>query len=152
MVEALKRLLAAAPLRGLNSADFLLERDQFWLLEINPRPGATLDIFEPRKGSLVGLHIAACDKRLGEVPPRCADAAASAIVYADRDIAAMPAIDWPVWTRDRPRAGIAVKADEPVCTVHAQARSAAAARQLAGKRVTIVRAELNAGVRDVFRS
>ena len=29
---------------GLNSADFLVSADAVWLIEINPRPGATLDI------------------------------------------------------------------------------------------------------------
>ena len=31
---------------GLNSADFLVSADAVWLIEINPRPGATLDVFE----------------------------------------------------------------------------------------------------------
>ncbi len=38
---------------GLNSADFLVSDDAVWLLEINPRPGATLDVFELSRGSIV---------------------------------------------------------------------------------------------------
>jgi len=142
MVESLARLLARVPLEGLNSADFLVDGDRFWLLEINPRPGGTLDIFEPHEGSLLGLHIAACERPLDDGPTWCGEAAAAAIAYADHDIAVMPAIDWPTWTRDRPRSGITVKAGQPVCTVHAQAVSAAAARLLVAARVSSVLAEL----------
>jgi len=52
-------------------------------LEVNPRPGATLDIFDAPPG-LFGLHVAACAGRLERgwrAPP---GAAASAIAYADR--------------------------------------------------------------------
>ncbi len=42
----------ACGLRGLNSIDFLVDGDSFTLIEINPRPGATLDIFEDRDGTL----------------------------------------------------------------------------------------------------
>ena len=53
MNEAVQRLGAMVPLRGLNSADFLVSGDVFTLLEINPRPGATLDIFEPAEAVTV---------------------------------------------------------------------------------------------------
>ena len=59
------------PLAGLNSVDFLVADDAVWLLEINPRPGATLDIFEPDGGSLFALHVQACGGVLPErVVPR----------------------------------------------------------------------------------
>ena len=44
---------------GLNSLDFLVEGDGFDLIEINPRPGATLDIFD-RDGLLFRLTCDAC--------------------------------------------------------------------------------------------
>ena len=74
------RLARAIPLVGLNSADFLVDGDDFRLLEINPRPGATLDIFEPPKGSLFALHIAACE---GELEPH-APSLAGACCHGDR--------------------------------------------------------------------
>ena len=38
---------------GLNSADFLVSADAVWLIEINPRPGATLDVFESNEARIV---------------------------------------------------------------------------------------------------
>ena len=96
----------------MNSADFLVDQGTFHFLEINPRPGATLDIFEPADGSLFALHVAACDGRLPDRVPAHDGAMAAAIVYADRDIR-VPARDWPDWTADRPHAGTLVKAGEP---------------------------------------
>jgi predicted ATP-grasp superfamily ATP-dependent carboligase len=131
---AVGRLAAAMTLVGLNSADFLVDGGRFWLLEINPRPGATLDIFELPGGSLFALHVAACN---GTLPPplRYPDhASAAAIVYAEDDIAIVPALEWPDWTADRPVAGSAVKAGEPLCTVYASSQAAAQARALAEER------------------
>ena len=42
-------------LRGLNSADFLIEGDNAWLIEINPRPGATLDLFDSPSAAALRL-------------------------------------------------------------------------------------------------
>jgi predicted ATP-grasp superfamily ATP-dependent carboligase len=138
LAAALQRLMQAIPLVGLNSADFLVDGDEFRLLEINPRPGATLDVFEPAEGSLFALHVAACEGRLTSTPPRLDGACAAAIAYADRDIAAAPAMQWPEWTADRPRPGTAIKAGEPLCTVKAAAATAAAAKARVDERLALV--------------
>src|SRR5215470_3079565 len=121
MTAAIERFSSAIPLLGLNSADFLVDGDHFHLLEVNPRPGATFDIFEPPGRSLFALHVAACHGTLPAEPPVYDTAAAGAIVYADRDIAAMPAMDWPDWAVDRPAAGSTVNAETPLCSVFASA-------------------------------
>ncbi len=96
-------LAAAVGLVGLNSFDFLVAGEAFVLIEINPRPGATLDIFE--NDLLFEAHIDACRGILPPVSLEFTGAAATQIAYARREIAAMPAFDWPAWTADRPRAG-----------------------------------------------
>jgi predicted ATP-grasp superfamily ATP-dependent carboligase len=136
--DAVQRLAQAIPLIGLNSADFLVDGGEFSLLEINPRPGATLDVFEPEEQSLFALHIAACEGNLGSAPPRLVGAHAAAIVYAERDIAAFPALEWPAWTADRPHSGTAIEAGEPLCTVSATAPTAAAAKSLVDARLATV--------------
>ena len=129
VTAALTRLTEKLPLTGLASADFLVEGDRFHLLEINPRPGATFDLFEPARGpSLFSLHVDACAGRLPDAPPRLKGAMAGAIVYAARDIDRMPAPDWPDWVSDRPVPGSAVKADAPLCSVFARGATAAEAR------------------------
>jgi uncharacterized protein len=128
LTAAVQRLSAAAALVGLNSADFIVAGEQFWLLEVNPRPGATLDIFEPAQDSLVSLHMSACTGLLPPAPSYCGRARAAAIVYAEHDIAPFPALSWPHWTADRPQPGIAIKAGEPLCTVYACGADATRAR------------------------
>jgi len=138
LAASIQRLMQAIPLVGLNSADFLVDGDEFRLLEINPRPGATLDVFEPAEGSLFALHVAACEGRLSGAPPRFDGACAAAIVYAERDIAAAPATQWPDWTADRPHSGTSIKAGEPLCTVKATATTAAAAKARVDERLAMV--------------
>ena len=142
MTGAVERLIAAVPLVGLNSADFLVDGDAFWLLEINPRPGATLDIFEPADKSLFALHVDAIRGSLPERVPGLSGAAASATVYAPHAIPSMPAIVWPDWAADRQNAGTSVSAGEPVCTVLARANEPVAAKALAERRVTAILAKL----------
>jgi predicted ATP-grasp superfamily ATP-dependent carboligase len=144
LAAALHRLMQAIPLVGLNSADFLVDRDEFRLLEINPRPGATLDLFESAEGSLFALHVAACEGKLASTLPRFDGACAAAIVYAEHDIAAASAMQWPDWTADRPHPGTAIKAGEPLCTVKAAAATAAAARARVDERLAMVLAWIHA--------
>lgn len=138
ITAAVERLNAVMPLTGLNSTDFLVNGDAFHLLEINARPGASFDLFELQDASqdtsLFALHVDACGGSLPARAPRYRDAMAGAIVYAERDIAAAPALDWPDWTSDRPVAGSRIEANQPLCSVFARAATAAEARALVEQR------------------
>src|SRR5262249_45842694 len=136
--ESACRLAAALSLTGLNSADFMVDGDNFWILEINPRPGATLDIFEADGASLFSLHMEACAGDLPGEAPRLDGAKRAAIFYADRNVVAPERFEWPDWSADRPNAGIAIKAGEPVCTVHAGAATEVEAKALVDKRLASV--------------
>lgn len=138
LAAAVQRLIGAVSLVGLNSVDFLVARERFWLIEINPRPGATLDIFAPERGSLFALHVDACRGAFPAHAPACAGARASAIVYAKHDIPLMPAVDWPDWTADRPPVGTSIRAGGPLCTVLSAAPTAGAARELVVRRIGTV--------------
>ncbi len=134
LTDAVQRIVGAGALVGLNSADFLVHRERFWLLEINPRPGATLDIFETGETSLFARHVAACSGKLAPAYGCAANAKAASIVYAERDIACLSVLDWPDWAADLPTAGSRIQAGEPVCTVYASDAAAEAAMELAEKR------------------
>jgi len=140
LAEAASRIAAALSLMGLTSVDFLVDGNDFWLLEVNPRPGATLDIFEPDAGSLFALHMAACSGKPTAGPSYPDGAKAAAIVYADQDVFTPAQFEWPEWTVDRPNGRVAIKAGEPLCTVHAGATTAVEAKALADERVAMVQA------------
>lgn len=122
MTEAIAQLVSVSGLRGLASADLLVDGDDWWLLEINPRPGATLDVLDRRASPLLCSHIEASLGRLPRTDPAPDDAAGSEIHYATRRYACMRALDWPDFSRDRPRVGTRVAKDAPLCTVMASGR------------------------------
>jgi predicted ATP-grasp superfamily ATP-dependent carboligase len=147
MTETVQKLAAGLSLVGLNSADFLVdERGGIQFLEINPRPGATLDIFEPTDDSLFAMHIAACGGILPPKAPCFERARASAIVYAERDILAFPTLDWPHWAADRPTIGSRIARGDPLCTVFACAARGTDARALAERRIAMILALTIVGI------
>lgn len=134
LCEAVARLVELTDLRGLNSADFLVRDDGFDLLEINPRPGATLDLFADREGALFDLHLSACAGVLPDDLPSWPAASAAAIVYAPTKIRLPAGFIWPPWTADRQPQGETVPSGGPLCTVLAEAADAAAAEHLVRER------------------
>jgi predicted ATP-grasp superfamily ATP-dependent carboligase len=133
---AVARLVSQTGLRGLNSADFLVREDGFDLLEVNPRPGATLDIFADRDSALFRSHLDACMGVLPDAAFGWPGAAAAATVYAHADICLPVDFAWPVWTADRQPPGEPVPAGAPLCTVLAEATDAEAAEALVRIRTT----------------
>ncbi|HEY0837020.1 MAG TPA: ATP-grasp domain-containing protein, partial [Azospirillum sp.] len=124
------RLTAALGLVGLNSADLLVEGSAIHLLEVNPRPGASLDVFdrEPMP-PLFGLHLDACAGHLPERLPAFRGCRAAVVHYADRPTRIDAAVRWPDWTADRPTAPARIAAGEPVCTVLADGAGVGSARR-----------------------
>jgi hypothetical protein len=138
LAGAVHELTPAFGLRGLNSADFIVGPEGWWLLEINPRLGATLDIFETAGGALFAAHLAA----VSGGAPGCVEAPAGAralqLAYAPRPIPSAPLFDWPPWCADRPPAGTVIPAQAPCCTVLASADTPCEARRLCVERVNQV--------------
>jgi predicted ATP-grasp superfamily ATP-dependent carboligase len=146
LADAARKIAEAARLVGLNSVDFLVSAEGWHLIEVNPRPGATLDIFRPAVGSLFALHVEACRGRLpSSSVPAFAGAAAARIIYASRDVTRVPKFAWPDWAADRQPPGTALRVGAPVCTVLAEASTPAEARRLVEARGKTVAAALGAG-------
>jgi len=139
LCDAAEKLAAAFGLVGLNSVDFLIAADAFHFLEINPRPGATLDIFADRHGKLFTAHIESCRGHLPSEPLIFTRAHAAAIAYAPCDLAFMPDLDWPLWCMDRQKPGTRLRNGDPVCTVSAEAEEPEAARAILGERLAALR-------------
>jgi uncharacterized protein len=136
--EAAGSLAHALRLVGLNSVDFLVDGESFTLIEVNPRPGATLDIFEDRQGLLFKAHIDACCGHLARSPLQFAGAAAAVTAYSPREIASMPALDWPQWAADRQKHRTAVALYDPLCTVKACCAESSGAIKLLEQRTALL--------------
>jgi len=134
VLEAALAITDAADLKGLVSIDFVINTDGVSCLEINPRPGATLDVHDDAKGSLFQAHIIACEggdpaAYLQEnwLSPR---AKACAVLYVDHGPVQVEMKAWPDWTTDHPRNGVTLASGQPAVSVHADADTADEAEKL----------------------
>ena len=148
MASAVMRIARSFKIKGLASADFMVRDEEALLLEINPRPGATLDIFDCGATPLLRLHLEAVSE--GKLPPsglKFEDAMASAIVYADKGGAAPSGFAWPEWSADRPKSSERIDKNRPICTVWARASTKARAKRLIKERIC----KILAGFQSVSR-
>jgi len=135
MARAVALVASAFGLRGLASADFVLRENHPFLLEINPRPGATLDIFAGAAKPLLGLHVDAVT--LGRLPRETLafeGAAASAVVHAPNGVIVPRSMTWPAWAADLPKPGEQIDKQRPICTVLARAGTRGRAKRLVESR------------------
>ncbi|PWJ80487.1 putative ATP-grasp superfamily ATP-dependent carboligase [Pseudaminobacter salicylatoxidans] len=131
---------------GLCSADLIRNAQGYHLLEINPRPGATLDIFDADEASPMEAHLDAARGKPIRLPV-FSDCMASMIAYTDRPLESFPQIDWPGWAADRQAAGTKLRAGDPVCTIFARGPNIRAARQTLNARARELKRQWAGGIR-----
>jgi predicted ATP-grasp superfamily ATP-dependent carboligase len=138
--HAVQSLVATFGLRGLGSLDFLLHEQTIEVLEVNPRPSASHELYAQAEHSLIGAHVRACEA--GELP--VIERAPSAPVRGNTIVFARsamqldpPAADWLAAqpdTHDLPQPHTHFARGDPVCSVGAsghavpEVRAALAAR------------------------
>ena len=128
-------LTREAQLRGLFGIDFILADDIPWLVELNPRYTASVEVLERVFGrALLAEHVSACGHRTEIISERPAAhrIVGKQIVYATRDLTA-PRLESlfeqeehtpeaPL-IADIPAPGSCIATGWPICTVFAEARS-----------------------------
>jgi predicted ATP-grasp superfamily ATP-dependent carboligase len=138
-------LVAATGLVGLNGIDFLLRDEECLVLEVNPRPTATLDLYdEDYPGGLFERHLRACWGELPRQPAPASAVRAHAVVYAAAPGRVGTGFAFPSWCRDLPHPGARFAAGDPICTVHAAARDAAGAITRLRRRRSLIESALRA--------
>jgi predicted ATP-grasp superfamily ATP-dependent carboligase len=134
VAEALCALVEATGLRGLCGVDLIQDGDRWWLIEINPRPGASFELHERGHG-LFGVHVGAVRGAAVRFDyPSAAPGCGLKIVYATGSLRVPLSFEWPQWVSDRPWPGALAVPGEPVCTVKASAQNSATARNLLERR------------------
>ncbi len=116
MSHWLTQCVQAFALRGLNSLDFMHDGEHVYVLEINPRPSASMQLY----GDALAHHMEACQGSLPEVLPKQKGFAGLQVVYADADLWIPDYFDWPDWALDRPDAGVVCRSGLPVCSIIAR--------------------------------
>lgn len=101
--------------RGAFSVDAIWDGRHAWVLEVNPRPPASLELFGP--GCFEAHVRGARGLDVSAVSP-VAGAHVKLVLYADRDVRAPDPSLWPEdLVRDIPRGGEEIKRGAPVCTL-----------------------------------
>lgn len=138
LMDAAQKLTQAIGLRGLNSLDAVMYQDDIWVLEINPRLSSTFDLYQSLSCNLFDLHVKACsDLVLGEIVVPTLSKARQ-VIYADNELDIPAHSEWPSWVADIPVANSHIAANNPVCTVLAEAENAVEARALVNTRKAVV--------------
>ncbi len=135
LIASAGRVAERLNLVGMASFDFLVEGNVPYLLEINPRPGASLDVLDDAAGSMFADHVAACNHRNIQSPQADQLPKAMTILHADRGPVTLGDLPWPEWSADRGPAGTFVPQGAPLASVFAEALTADAAEALARTRL-----------------
>ncbi|MGB7988616.1 MAG: ATP-grasp domain-containing protein [Candidatus Methylophosphatis roskildensis] len=120
----LDTLVAVTGLVGLNGIDFVVDRDSFRVLEINPRPTATLELYDPDVADgLLNAHVSTCLGEPVSLEQFWGPVRAHAIVFARLGFR-LPSNWRPApWCSDVPYRDALVSPGMPICSVRAEGSS-----------------------------
>lgn len=145
----LQAIVAATGLRGFNGLDFIQTPGGIQILEINPRPPASLDLYQD-VANLFDAHIHACQGGSLPLPlAPIAPARAFSIFYALHRLQIPFNIIWPTFCRDQPIASSIIEKEEPICSIHATGTGVDECQQLIAHRQRQVWATISSGSLNV---
>jgi predicted ATP-grasp superfamily ATP-dependent carboligase len=113
-----QEVVARFRIRGAFGVDAIWDGRHAWVLEVNPRPSASLELFgrgsfEAHVRGARGLGLPAPG-----APPARSCAAVKLVLFADRTLCAPDPGWWPAGVvRDIPQAGETIKRGAPICTL-----------------------------------
>jgi predicted ATP-grasp superfamily ATP-dependent carboligase len=133
-------LAAEFGLIGLFGVDFVWDGEHAWVVEVNPRPTGSLELFG---AGAFDAHLEGCAGRLPARGAAPEGAAGKAIVYATHDTDVGDTGDWPArGIRDVPHPGERIDAGNPICTLLATGPTPEAVLAELDDRAAALRAEL----------
>ena len=138
----LEQLVSHYDLSGLGSLDFIYSDNQCYVLEINPRPPASAQLYGDWA---LARHIQAC---LGSLSTNILPAipyAVYQIIYAEQIQVIPSTINWPFWAQDFPEAGLIINPGQPICSIISNGNTIAEALSQLGQRQAIIEHILSTG-------
>jgi len=113
--EIICKLVSAFSLKGINSLDFIANNQQYYVLEINPRFSASLNLYSS------GFFLAHIDSCLegGQLPALKSQNSYKGykIIFSEVDFIIKQQIDWPDWVVDIPIKGSIINTAMPICSI-----------------------------------
>ncbi len=145
-------LASAFELRGLFGVDLVWDCERAWVVEVNPRPTASLECVEAaHEVGVFAAHLEGCGGSVPSIgpapPPR--RAAGKAILFATQDVRVGDTSGWPArGIRDVPHPRERIAAGHPVCTLVSVEETPDAVLANLEARAAALRAEL--GEREAY--
>jgi methenyltetrahydromethanopterin cyclohydrolase len=103
-------------LRGLNSLDFILRDKHLYILELNARPSASMQLYDE---DLLTHHINSFLDESVALPSTggLANYQAYKIIFAESDCMINQHIQWPTWASDIPVENTFIHTGTPICSI-----------------------------------
>ncbi|MDD2864740.1 MAG: methenyltetrahydromethanopterin cyclohydrolase, partial [Methylococcales bacterium] len=99
-------------LRGLNSLDFIHNENEIFVLEINPRPSASMQLYDL---PCFSLHIELTNSITAQI-----DFSAYQIIYAPHSLIIPQNFNWSKNCHDLPQNGVIIRKNSPICSMIAR--------------------------------
>ena len=114
-----QRLVQETGLVGLNSLDFIIDNGVCRILELNPRPSASITLYDSVvPNGLLVAHLAGCRGESLEITYLDQRVRGFKIVYCPWPVT-LEHIRWPQWCSDKPARNAQILTNQPLCTVNA---------------------------------
>lgn len=118
IADKIDLLVSTTGLVGFNGVDFIQRDDKYFVLEINPRPTATMELYDADYAQgLLHAHLQACE---GELTAKTASEKilrGHTIVFAEQNTKIPASFKFPGWCANIPQPGSFVSQDAPLCSV-----------------------------------
>ncbi len=138
-------LAGAFGLRGVFGVDLVWDGERPWVVEVNPRPVASLETIDAAHGvRSFAAHLEGCAGRLPAAAGGPSGAAGKAVLFATEDLRVPDTSEWTArGIRDVPHPGEAIASGRPICTLVATGPSPEAVLAELEARAAALRAELH---------
>lgn len=131
--SAINALQDSLNLKGFNSIDFIVDKsDKLFILEVNPRPSASMALINETEINLCDVQISSClDNRLPIINNISSDVySVFYYVYSPRNITVPANIVWPDFCSDIPHNNTFIEQGQPICSFFINASNATQVNRL----------------------
>ncbi len=119
LLEWIQKIVDCFALTGINGLDFIYFNQRCYVLEINPRPTASIQLYSKVMNTHMQSYFG--DDSQNRTSPK--QYRGFKIIYAGTFVEIGSEIAWPDWVKDRPQSGQKIGLGLPVCSIVATAKS-----------------------------
>ena len=123
----IEKFISCFNIIGVFSMDMIVDENNVFVLEINPRISASYELYERLNPglNLVDAHIRVCEgERLSNIQISNLNVSHCGylIIFAESNLVVPMSINWPSWVKDRPESNRRISVGNPVCSVYVESK------------------------------